>query len=185
MGAVRMRVQTADKKYHNNPHHSSPSVNILWGDKLCLHETNPYICNICKSSIYTYTHTHTRVYIYILSLSIILLNIILYSSQVKFNFQCTCSHFSFIILVFQIANFAAPKIYFNSQMSSYKTLLIKVYWETREDQTRLDLKRCESFDTEMRNRSVRCCSWRFGRDKQQRWSYWNMRSLDTRTHKYS
>ncbi len=30
MGAVRMRVQTADK----NPHHSSTSVNILWIQKL-------------------------------------------------------------------------------------------------------------------------------------------------------
>ncbi len=28
MGAVRMRVQTADK----NPHHSSPSLNILWSE---------------------------------------------------------------------------------------------------------------------------------------------------------
>ncbi len=29
MGAVRMRVQTADKKHHNNPHHSNPSSNVL------------------------------------------------------------------------------------------------------------------------------------------------------------
>ncbi len=37
MGAVRMRVQTADKTSHN-PHYSSPSVNILWSEKL-------HICN--------------------------------------------------------------------------------------------------------------------------------------------
>ncbi len=39
MGAVRMTVQTADKKHHNNPesnpHHSSASVNMLWSQKLC------------------------------------------------------------------------------------------------------------------------------------------------------
>ncbi len=32
MGAVRMRIQTT--KHHNNPHHSSPSVNVLWSQKL-------------------------------------------------------------------------------------------------------------------------------------------------------
>ncbi len=35
MGAVRMRVQTADQN-HNNPHHSSPSVNILRKQKRCV-----------------------------------------------------------------------------------------------------------------------------------------------------
>ncbi len=31
MGAVRMRVQTA--KHHNNPHHSSPTINVFWSQK--------------------------------------------------------------------------------------------------------------------------------------------------------
>ncbi len=34
MGAVRMRVQTAEKKHHNNPHNASPSFNILWNMSL-------------------------------------------------------------------------------------------------------------------------------------------------------
>ncbi len=34
MGAVRMRVQTSDKNITSNPHHSSPSVNILRSQKL-------------------------------------------------------------------------------------------------------------------------------------------------------
>ncbi len=29
MGAVRMRVQTADKNITSNLHHSSPSINVL------------------------------------------------------------------------------------------------------------------------------------------------------------
>ncbi len=37
MGAVRMRVQTADKKNHNNPQDSSPSINLSWSEKLCLY----------------------------------------------------------------------------------------------------------------------------------------------------
>ncbi len=35
MGAVRIRVQT-DDKHHSNPHHSSPSVNILRTQNLCV-----------------------------------------------------------------------------------------------------------------------------------------------------
>ncbi len=38
MGAVRMRVKTADKNITSNPHHSRPSVNILRSKKL-------YVCN--------------------------------------------------------------------------------------------------------------------------------------------
>ncbi len=47
MGAVRMRVQTADKN-HNNPHHSSPSIMWLW-------TTKQVIRVICKKKIYIYT----------------------------------------------------------------------------------------------------------------------------------
>ncbi len=36
MGAVRMRVQTADKNITSNPHHSSPSINVLRSEKLCV-----------------------------------------------------------------------------------------------------------------------------------------------------
>ncbi len=36
MGAVRMRVQIADKNITINPHQSSPSVNVLWNEKLCV-----------------------------------------------------------------------------------------------------------------------------------------------------
>ncbi len=36
MGAVRMRVQTADKNITSNPHHSSPSINVLLREKLCV-----------------------------------------------------------------------------------------------------------------------------------------------------
>ncbi len=39
MGAVRMRVQTADNNITSNnttPLQSSPSVNILWSEKLCV-----------------------------------------------------------------------------------------------------------------------------------------------------
>ncbi len=41
MGAVRMRVQTADKNT-SNTHHSSPSINILWSEKL----------HVCKKKIH-------------------------------------------------------------------------------------------------------------------------------------
>ncbi len=34
MGAVRMRVQTADKNITSTPHYSSPSVDVLWRQKL-------------------------------------------------------------------------------------------------------------------------------------------------------
>ncbi len=34
MGAVRMRVWTADKKHLNNPHDSSPWINVLWNENL-------------------------------------------------------------------------------------------------------------------------------------------------------
>ncbi len=47
MGAVRMRVQTDDEKLHNNPqvpYHSSPSIDILWSEKL----------HVCKKHIYNY-----------------------------------------------------------------------------------------------------------------------------------
>ncbi len=40
MGAVRMRAQRADK--NNNPHDSSPSVDILWSEKM----------SVCKKQIY-------------------------------------------------------------------------------------------------------------------------------------
>ncbi len=36
MGAVRMRVQIADKNITINPHQSSPSVNVLRNEKLSL-----------------------------------------------------------------------------------------------------------------------------------------------------
>ncbi len=36
MGAVRMRVQTADKNVTMNQHEPSPSINILWREKLCV-----------------------------------------------------------------------------------------------------------------------------------------------------
>ncbi len=37
MGAVRMRVQTSDSQLStSNPHHSSPAINILWSEKLCV-----------------------------------------------------------------------------------------------------------------------------------------------------
>ncbi len=59
MGAVRMRVQTADKNFTSNPHHSSPSVNILWSEKLrvCkkhIHQdtSNPWFCPKNKSIIH-------------------------------------------------------------------------------------------------------------------------------------
>ncbi len=38
MGAVRMRVQTADKNLTSNPHDSNPSDSILWSLKLCIHQ---------------------------------------------------------------------------------------------------------------------------------------------------
>ncbi len=41
MGAVRMRVQSADKNHHNNPLHSSTSITI-WSEKL----------HICKKQIH-------------------------------------------------------------------------------------------------------------------------------------
>ncbi len=34
MGAVRTRVQAVDKNITSNPHHSSPSINVLWSEKL-------------------------------------------------------------------------------------------------------------------------------------------------------
>ncbi len=40
MGAVRMRVQTADKKHHNN--NSIHSINVLWSENL----------HICKKQIH-------------------------------------------------------------------------------------------------------------------------------------
>ncbi len=43
MGAARMRVQTADKKHHNNPHHSSPSVNVLWSNKMHVYKSPLFI----------------------------------------------------------------------------------------------------------------------------------------------
>ncbi len=44
MGAVRMRVWL---KHHNNPHHSSPSVNVLWSQKLC-------VCKKSKTALNKY-----------------------------------------------------------------------------------------------------------------------------------
>ncbi len=45
MGAVRMKVQTADKKHHNNPQviHTSPSINVLWSEKVCVIINNSII----------------------------------------------------------------------------------------------------------------------------------------------
>ncbi len=46
MGAVRMRVQTADKNitiiHKYDPHNFSPSINVLWSEKL----------SVCKKQIH-------------------------------------------------------------------------------------------------------------------------------------
>ncbi len=45
MGAVRMRVQTADKNITSNPHDSSPPFNVFWIEKL----------HACKKSCSTFS----------------------------------------------------------------------------------------------------------------------------------
>ncbi len=52
MGAVRMRVQTADKKHHNNPHH------FLWSEKLhvCKKQIHQDVFNFKLSCLVKYVH---------------------------------------------------------------------------------------------------------------------------------
>ncbi len=54
MGAVRMRVQTADKKIHNNPHHFSLSMNILWSDKYNILLLWPKKCFLTNMQLFTF-----------------------------------------------------------------------------------------------------------------------------------
>ncbi len=44
MGAVKMRVQTADKTITSHPHIFIPIINVLWSDKL----------HVCKTQIHRY-----------------------------------------------------------------------------------------------------------------------------------
>ncbi len=45
MGAVRKRVQTADKNITSNLHHSSPSVNIFRSEKVFCHDNSRRDCH--------------------------------------------------------------------------------------------------------------------------------------------
>ncbi len=55
MGAVRMRVQTADKNITIipiTPHHSSPSVNVFWNESCLFNTANPSRCFNFKQAFY-------------------------------------------------------------------------------------------------------------------------------------
>ncbi len=53
MGAVRMRVQAADKKHHNNPQiiPMTPSINILWSKKQCVCKKLYLFAFCCKKVV--------------------------------------------------------------------------------------------------------------------------------------
>ncbi len=65
MGAVRMRVQTADKNVTMNQHEPSPSINILWREKLCVRKKTIHLYYMFNRAVTIHqTHDSVRITIF-------------------------------------------------------------------------------------------------------------------------